>query len=219
MAKNRYKNHGPLVFKPFHEKSAFKPITPVPKSQSKALYTDSPRDQADGMNGIPPSLAINVLTTSNPAALRICGTRLKRHLSNVETYNAKRIDECNSMSDDEDSTSTTPTSPLATVAAIRGKGLHYADLLPIGNALANTSNLNSTNTITSSKNVSNYGSASESNSHSNSKSMPVKDQTIKTNGLLSTAATTTPLQSNSNGVSSVKRTTQYATLKFNEVNI
>lgn len=149
--KKSYKNNGPLVFKPFNETNAFKPITPVPKSPNRIT---------------PP---------------RVCGTSLKRHMSNVETVNTGRLREHfsltkNSSIDEKFLNGTGDTS------IIRGKRLVYADLA----APLNTTNCFST--------------------CDNNKS--VDENIIKLNE--------TNLLSNG-GVG--KRTTQYATLKFNEVNI
>lgn len=175
--KNRYKNNGPLIFKPFNEKSAFKPITPVPKSPNKTNGTST---AASGGHA--------------NTAPRICGTSLKRHISNVETYNANRIDESNSMTDDEDST---PSTSSASTARQR---LHYADLASLSASGSGQGAVSSsTHTIGSSLSGSNNnGSGSGSGNSSNSSCDNRKLD---------------------NGVLPIKRTTQYATLKFNEVNI
>lgn len=189
--KNRYKNNGPLIFKPFNEKSAFKPITPVPKSPNK-------------MNNVS-GVAVN--SGHSNTAPRICGTSLKRHISNVETYNANRIDETNSMSEEEDSTSTTPPS-TSSASTARGKRLHYADLAPLsatdsiqGTTTSSTLTSNTTFSLSGSNN--NGSGMGTGSSGSNSSCDNRKLDNLSSNGILPSG----------------KRTTQYATLKFDEVNI
>lgn len=149
--KKSYKNNGPLVFKPFNENNAFKPITPVPKSPNKNNCTTPPR---------------------------VCGTSLKRHMSNVETVNTGRLREHFSLNKN----SSVDENILNGDSIIRGKRLVYADL---------AAPLNTTNCFSSCDN-----------------NKSVDENNIKLNE--------TNLLSNG-GVG--KRTTQYATLKFNEVNI
>lgn len=168
--KKHYKNNGPLVFKPFNENSAFKPITPVPKSPNKLLSNYSS----------------NSLT-----APRICGTSLKRHMSNVETFQANRNDEQNFLTDDEES----PSSPSSSSASTtRGKRLHYADLAPLNCAPSKSCSSGSASGSTAS-------SAGVVCDNVNSVDDEMKLKNFKQNG------------------SVPKRTTQYATLKFNEVTI
>lgn len=220
--KNRYKNHGPLVFKPFNEKSAFKPITPVPKSPNKTISgekhvgniiiaTTSSSSAGSSMN--------NLQTVTAP---RICGTSLKRHISNVETYNANRIDETNSMTDDEDSTSTTPPSSSSASTA-RGKRLHYADLAPLcttTSKLSTTSNTN-LNLINNTSNCNNNINNNSSSCNISCDNKTNLNERIKTDNLSSTSSSSSTLSSTTATMQSlpIKRTTQYATLKFNEVNI
>lgn len=180
--KNRYKNNGPLVFKPFNEKSAFKPITPLPKSPIETLDTQTTlSSDTEVLNGDHPSdnntndgsEHVYNITTSLSAAPRICGTSLKRHISNVETYNRTRTtDETNSMSDDEDSVSVTPPSSSSASVA-RGKRLHYADLAPLCASSTSTStsntNLNLINCTTSSSRNSNLTNNNNNNSKNTSK--------------------------------------------------
>ncbi|KAL5292690.1 nrm family protein [Megaselia abdita] len=65
---------GPLIYKPYlNESSAFKPISPVYNSNDRI------DDQFSGHN-VP----------------RICGTTLKRHMSNVETYDVNRYNSSSS---------------------------------------------------------------------------------------------------------------------------
>lgn len=193
--KNRYKNNGPLIFKPFNEKSAFKPITPVPKSPNKMNNTGGGVVNSGGGGG-----------HSNTAP-RICGTSLKRHISNVETYNANRIDETNSMSEEEDSTSTTPPS-TSSASTARGKRLHYADLAPLSVAdsiqgTTTSSTLTSNTTFSLSGSNNNGSGMGTGSSGSNSSCDNRKLDNLESNGMM-------PMG---------KRTTQYATLKFDEVNI
>lgn len=205
--KNRYKNNGPLIFKPFNEKSAFKPITPVPKSPN-------------GNNGTPSAsttsaTAAAATLTSSSTTPRICGTSLKRHISNVETFNhTNRIDETNSMSDDEDSASTTTPPSTSSASTARGGGggkrLHYADLAAPTTTTITTPHMNKHSVHVGGSSLSglangscNGGSGGSSNSSSSC------DQNRKLDNNLQAT----------NGALSIKRTTQYATLKFNEVNI
>lgn len=167
--KKHYKNNGPLVFKPFNESSAFKPITPVPKSPIK--------------------LSSNCNSNSLTAP-RICGTSLKRHTSNVETFQTNRNDEQNFLTDDEDS----PSS--SSVSTARGKRLHYADLAPLH--CIQSKSLSSGSASGSGGSASSAGVVCDS---VNSVDDEMKLKNYKQNG----------------GVP--KRTTQYATLKFNEVTI
>ncbi len=160
--KKHYKNNGPLVFKPFNENSAFKPITPVPKSPNKLSSS-------------------NCLT-----APRICGTSLKRHMSNVETFQANRNDEQNFLTDDEDS----PSSSSASTT--RGKRLHYADLAPLPNKSCSSGSASGSTASSGGVVCDNVNSADDE--------LKLKNYN-KQNG------------------SVPKRTTQYATLKFNEVTI
>lgn len=240
--KNRYKNNGPLVFKPFNEKSAFKPITPVPKSSTQTgelgtvLSSDTATMNSDHKSGGNGNDHVHSISTT--VAPRICGTSLKRHISNVETYNRSRsIDETNSMSDDEDSV-TPPSSSSASNG--RGKRLHYADLAPLCASITSASNTNSNsinsssrnnnvnnnnrskinNNNTNNNNDNNNGSASNSSSCTISSSDNKIAIDANPNGLNRSSASANGHQpSHSNGSLPIKRTTQYATLKFNEVNI
>lgn len=246
--KNRYKNNGPLVFKPLNEKSAFKPITPVPKSSTQggeigttlssdtAMMNGDHQSKGNMSNGNDHMHSI----TSSTAAPRICGTSLKRHISNVETYNRSRsIDETNSMSDDEDSASVTPASS-SSASIVRGKRLHYADLAPLCASIrsASNTNLNSINSSSRNNNVNNNNHIKNTNNNninnnnennngsaSNSSSCTISSSDNKTatdanpNELNRSSASANAQHSQSNGSLPIKRTTQYATLKFNEVNI
>lgn len=166
--KKHYKNNGPLVFKPFNENSAFKPITPVPKSPNK----------------LSSNYSSNSLT-----APRICGTSLKRHMSNVETIQTNRNDEQNFLTEDEESP---PSSSSASTT--RGKRLHYADLAPLNCVQSKSCSSGSATGSTAS-------SAGVVCDNVNSVDDEMKLKNYKQNG------------------SVPKRTTQYATLKFNEVTI
>lgn len=165
--KKHYKNNGPLVFKPFNENSAFKPITPVPKSPNK----------------------LSNYSSNNLTAPRICGTSLKRHMSNVETFQTNRNEEQNFLTDDEES----PSSSSASTT--RGKRLHYADLAPLNCAQSKSGNSSGSATGSSAS------SAGVVSDNVNSVDSEMKLKNYKQNG------------------SVPKRTTQYATLKFNEVTI
>lgn len=186
--KKHYKNNGPLVFKPFNEKSAFKPITPVPKSPNKTIICNLPTI-VSGSNGGVGMANGGVVNSTTP---RICGTSLKRHMSNVETFQStnRAEDENNFLTDDEDST---PSSSSASTT--RGKHLLYADLAPLGAPSTLPKKLSSSNSH------SGASDKSSSNKNSNSADERIKMKNLKQNGVLP------------------KRTTQYATLKFNEVNI
>lgn len=74
LIKSKPKVIGPLIYKPYlNESSAFKPISPV-------YNTNGVDDQFSGHN-VP----------------RICGTTLKRHMSNVETYDVSRYNSSSSQ--------------------------------------------------------------------------------------------------------------------------
>lgn len=228
------------MFKPFNEKSAFKPITPVPKSSIKigdvALMNGDLQIDCNTNDG---NEHVHNVTTS-AAAPRICGTSLKRHISNVETYNRERsIDETNSMSDDDDSASVTPPSSSSASTA-RGKRLHYADLAPLCASLTSTSNtnlnlINSTTSSSRNNNINNNNNSnncrntgkinsynnngSASNSNSSSCTISFCDSKNETDANPNGLSKTDGLSASSNASMPINRPTQYATLKFNEVNI
>lgn len=151
----RYKVQGPLVYKPFSEKSAFKPIVPSSKESN---------DSDDG----------NETNYAMPSMPRICGTSLKRHISNVETFSSN----CWQTHDDaEPSTSSR-------------RKIHYADLAPLPP---------STPHLASNRN--------DRNNNSNSKDGRVVrklESTAKPDSVQLTASA---------------KSTQYATLRFDEANI
>lgn len=223
--KTRYKNNGPLVFKPFNEKSAFIPITPVPKSPQKSTDTEMTNGDhtSDTIANDGNEHVYNI--SSSTAAPRICGTSLKRHISNVETYNrARSIDETNSMSDDEDSASLTPPSSSSASTA-RGKRLHYADLAPL-TSTSNT-NLNLINSTTSSSR-NNINNINNNNNNSNNNNTNNNNNNGCSNGIAGNIKNATDCKPNeltkiegspASSSAPIKRTTQYATLKFNEVKI
>lgn len=117
-SKNRPKNLNPLVFNALNEKSAFKPITPMPKS---------PKKSTDPNKRIVTSYSLGENVMVHNSMPRVCGTNLKRHMSNIETYYINRNDDNYLLSDDASSSSTTPLSS-SSVSAYQVNGLHYADL-------------------------------------------------------------------------------------------
>lgn len=85
MIKSKPKLIGPLIYKPYlSENSAFKPISPVYNSNSRR------GDVCDGIGDDDQFSGHNVP--------RICGTTLKRHMSNVETYDVTRYNSSSSPS-------------------------------------------------------------------------------------------------------------------------
>lgn len=145
-ARRHYRaNGGPLVFKPFSEETAFKPITPVPKSPS-----------GDAM----PHLVSHTMPRNG-------GNSLRRHMSNVETtagvaaaaaahhrrrHRGGQQDECDGCEDiefdeddagddfddddddadgAEDSTPSSSASARTAAHLAASRKLHYADLTPL----------------------------------------------------------------------------------------
>lgn len=236
--KNRYKNNGPLVFKPFNERSAFKPIVSMPKSSTDtgSIRTDTTLLSGDSNTNDGNGHEYNAALTTAP---RICGTSLKRHISNVETYNrARSTDEMNSMSDDDDCANVTPTSPSSASTA-RGKRLHYADLAPLRATFKSTlnTNLRLINCTTgSSRNNSNNNSIHDSNgviSSNDSNNNGISNSSASSNSNCTIrpcdrkkATDINPNERDKTDALPVSpnaslpiQTTQYATLKFDEVNI
>lgn len=119
--KDRYKNQGPLVFMPFSEKSAFKPIVP----------TQSPDDVDDGDSG-----DLNDRNDFDTMP-RICGSSLKRHISNVETFTPNHW-----RNNDEDNSQK---------SIIGRRKIHYADLAPLSSGTNDRNNNNNANEIAASK--------------------------------------------------------------------
>lgn len=181
--KERYKNQGPLVFKPFSEKSAFKPIVPSPKGSNES---------EDG-NGDSNKQSNFVETSTMP---RICGTSLKRHISNVETFsNGKFSNQWQSDNEDGNATSN----------AINRRKIHYADLAPLPSSNVNSMHYrNDRNNNSNSNDGTNIvdGSSSSSNGkRQKNDGTSVKDDPT----VLKNQSTTT--------------TTQYAKLRFDEISI
>lgn len=204
--KKSYINNGPLVFKPFNGENAFKPIKPVPRSLNVTATTSLTSPSSDAQHHY---------ASSEP---RICGTSLKRHQSNVETHNGHQRqpyeirqhrkhdvvdndddddkDDNNCLTDDEHSIPSSSSS----VSTTRGKRLHYADLAPLS---APTNNIKTHNT---SDTVNGSGVADEINV---SKKHKQYNESIPDGG-----GGLPPLSDQP-----AKRTTQYATIKFNVVNL
>lgn len=195
--KKSYKNNGPLVFKPFNGENAFKPIKPVPRSLHMTATTSLTSPSSDAQ----PHYA-----SSEP---RICGTSLKRHQSNVETLNGHQRqpyeirqhrqhddddkDDSNCLTDDEHSTPSSSSS----VSTTRGKRLHYADLAPL------SAPTNSIKTQSDTVNGSVVGDE-----------INVSKKHKQYNESIPDAGGLPPLSDQP-----AKRTTQYATIKFNVVNL
>lgn len=173
--KERYKNQGPLVFKPFSEKSAFKPIVPSPKESNDSEGESNGRHDYDPLT-MP----------------RICGTSLKRHISNVETFSSNKWHRDNEENC-QNSITTTSTS-----TANRRK-IHYADLAPLPAANVNSNHRNDRNNNSNSKNDTDNADGSSSSEH-----QTVSDASAKEDQK--------PMNNSSN-------VTQYATLRFDEISI
>lgn len=196
--KERYRTQGPLVFKPFSEKSAFKPIVPSPSAHNSTLAA---------VAGADPSLNGYDVSTMP----RICGTSLKRHISNVETFSTA-INQWN-QSDDNDEDNVTLQNAQPSVGDVnRRRKIHYADLAPLPtpsaatavNAIYQQNDRN--NNSSSNENSDNIDSCSSgggggSDGHASTNNAKAMDH--KTMNTSSSAATTT----------------QYATLRFDEVSI
>lgn len=165
--KERYRNQGPLVFKPFSEKSAFVPITPASKSATSTRTKKPNSDDGDHKSDD---------QSDSFEMPRICGTSLKRHISNVETYTAN------------------------------SRKLHYADLEPLNvcdvmpkTPGATASSLNKSSSNANDKNNNSFASRRD-NEAENAAAQSKQQQQLRQ-----------PKKSNAY--------TQYATLKFDEVNI
>lgn len=105
-AHDRYKAQGPLIFKPFSENSAFKPIIPSPKPQIEPPpFSEANADRHE---------------TSVP---RICGTSLKRHISNVETFSTAQLQNGNDLDGQQ-----------MLMGNNNRRKIHYADLAPLPTA-------------------------------------------------------------------------------------
>lgn len=84
LIKSKPKVVGPLIYKPYlNESSAFKPISPV--------YNSSNDRNDDG------GIVCNDGQFSGHNVPRICGTTLKRHMSNIETYDVSRYNSSSSQ--------------------------------------------------------------------------------------------------------------------------
>lgn len=191
--KERYKNQGPLVFKPFSEKSAFKPIVPSPKGSN-----DSDTDGSRTTNGYDAS-----------TMPRICGTSLKRHISNVETFSTSNQWQSDTEENLPHSMATAAAATAAATSAGNRRKIHYADLAPLP-----VSNINSVYHRNDRNNNSNSNESSDnvdSGSGSSSERQMAKIN-HKSTGPLTTTMAMTPSTAN-------PTTTQYATLRFDEVSI
>lgn len=211
--KERYRNQGPLVFKPFSEKSAFIPIVPSPSAHNSTVAAAAAATE-------PSSNGYDVSTMP-----RICGTSLKRHISNVETFSTA-INQWNQSddNDDDDDNVTVQNAQPSMGDVNRRRKIHYADLAPLPTPSAATaaaahvaSNVNAiyqqndrNNNGSSNENSDNIDSCSSSggggsDGHTSTNNAKAVDhKTMNTSSSSSSAATTT---------------TQYATLRFDEVSI
>lgn len=183
--KERYKSQGPLVFKPFSEKSAFKPIVPSPKDSN---------DSEDGGKGEP--ITRNDFEASTMP--RICGTSLKRHISNVETFSTNQW-----QSDNEDSFAN--PSMTSTSAGHRRK-IHYADLAPL--PTSNVTSFHHRNDRNNNSNSNNIDNNSEKHMTADATNNRGDQNSIH---IQTTSKMTAPAPAST--------TTQYATLRFDEVSI
>lgn len=197
--KERYKNQGPLVFKPFSEKSAFKPIVPSPKGS---------HESEDGNNGDSNGRSDFIETSTMP---RICGTSLKRHISNVETFSTNQW-----QSDNEDGNATASTS------AVNRRKIHYADLapLPSSNSMHHRNDRNNNSNSNDDTNIVDGGnSTSTSSNSSSSSSSNAKRPTTSDNVLAKGDQHLLKMKQSNAAPSSATTTTQYATLRFDEISI
>lgn len=177
--KDRYKNQGPLVFKPFNEKSAFKPIVPSPKESNDS------EGESNGRHDFDP------LTMP-----RICGTSLKRHISNVETFSSNKW-----QSDNEENCQ----NPITTASTANRRKIHYADLAPFPAANVNSNQRrNDRNNNSNSNDDTDNADGSSSSEHQTASDASAKEDQKPIN--------------NSSNVSS-SNVTQYATLRFDEISI
>lgn len=194
---NRPKNSNPLIFNALNEKSAFKPITPMPKSPKKPTVPEKRITTSF-------SLGDNVMVHNSVP--RICGTNLKRHMSNIETYYINRIDDNYLLSDDASSTSTTPLSS-SSLSAYLTNGLHYADLaLAPAKSKSIIEKRSSLAALETNKKSKNYNSNCRNNDSNNDRS--------KRNNVLNQKA-----QHEDIAILPEQNGTQYATIKFQEVKI
>lgn len=196
--KERYRNQGPLVFKPFSEKSAFKPIVPSPSAHNSTVTA-----AAD------PSLNGYDVSTMP----RICGTSLKRHISNVETFSTA-INQWNQSDDnDEDNATLQNAQPR--------RKIHYADLAPLPTPSA-TAACN-VNTIYQQNDRNNNSSSNENSDNIDSCSSSGVGGVGGVGGGGSDGHASTnnakAMDHKTMNTSSAATTTQYATLRFDEVSI
>lgn len=209
--KERYRNQGPLVFKPFSEKSAFKPIVPSPPKGGACAYDSA-------TVGEPPINAYDASTMP-----RICGTSLKRHISNVETFSTA-INQWNQSDDnDEDNVTLENLQPTTMGDKNRRRKIHYADLAPLpmpsaaAAAVAAASNVNAiyqrndrNNNSSSNENSDNIDSSSSSGGGAGT-----SERHASSNNDMPNKATTATIAPSAGQAT----TTQYATLRFDEVSI
>lgn len=173
--KERYKNHGPLVYMPFSEKSAFKPIVPTKNSPNNlGDEHDGEQSERNEFDTIP----------------RICGSSLKRHISNVETFSSNNWRTTNATTTNDD------TNLQSHHSKTGRRKIHYADLAPLSGTSNTTNNSNDRNNNNNNSNSQSNDNPNEANSrHSKSTNDSQSSNSKQTNG------------------------TQYATLRFDEVSI
>lgn len=185
--KERYKNQGPLVFKPFSEKSAFKPIVPSPKGSNDS-------EDSNGPNGFDAS-----------TMPRICGTSLKRHISNVETFSTNQW-----QSDNEDNVQ----QSASTSANNQRRKIHYADLAP----LPTSANIDAVHHRNDRNNNSNSNENCDNVDSSGSERQMVNEVSNKRDHKRTNMQQSASSTSSSSAAPSTNAT-QYATLRFDEVSI
>lgn len=200
--KERYRNQGPLVFKPFSEKSAFKPIVPSPSKGITAAAATEP-----SLNGYDAS-----------TMPRICGTSLKRHISNVETFSTA-INQWNQSDDnDEDNVALQNAQHPTTMGDVnRRRKIHYADLAPFPTPSATASGAASNVNAIYQHNDRNNNSSNENSDNIDSSSSGGgggcdSERHKSTNNAKAMDHKTTPSAEHATA-------TQYATLRFDEVSI
>lgn len=192
--KKSYKNNGPLLFKPFSERSAFKPITPVPKSPNKSSTTSTSSKSTSQMNfNTPP---------------RVLSTSLKRHMSNVETSHHRLRDKSPNLNDSDNDNENSITS----ASSYTNRGSNNCDSSSLHGSASSvrlTSTPNNSSSVTGhipSKRIV-YTDLMPLNSPSSGDDKS-QDEQIKLKNFNDVTT-----------ASNKRTTTQYATLKFNEVNI
>ncbi|XP_037908053.1 uncharacterized protein LOC119649806 isoform X3 [Hermetia illucens] len=234
-------NGGPLVFKPLlNENSAFKPITPASSTNCSRVSTV----------GNPCSDSVKTP--------RICGTSLKRHMSNVESYDGSRYkkhslsspglsmedeelsgneddDEDDIGIDDEDDddideiiiTQEEDPPSSSSNSTIVGKRLVYADLASLNSSLHSSRNLRSISTSISADShhrdrqaINEFDDLTINSDSEQFRRSARYSRPLPYNGFSQSGSYEQDHASEASILGTpIKRRTQYATMKYNEVNI